>query len=57
MTIHQRISLFLGWSYRCRCGAIIPSDYRKLHEEHHIIMREFLNPPTIEEMKSVKNNG
>ena len=37
--------------YWCRCGAFVPKEYRPMHEQFHASVREFFQPPTMEEMR------
>lgn len=48
--IRKRVRLWLGLSYRCRCWAIVDNRNRSTHEIYHAALREWMSPPTAEEM-------
>lgn len=50
MTIMQRINVWLGLSYKCRCGAIIPIGSKEFHEEVHTKLSEFFQAPTMQDI-------
>ncbi len=49
------MSLRLGLSYQCRCGAIVRRRCRQQHEGFHDAIREWCSPPTTEEMTAAKS--
>lgn len=43
--------VFFGLRYRCRCGAIGRERDRAKHEQFHQAIREWMTPPTQEEIR------
>ena len=54
MTWRQRFLTWCGWSYRCYCGAVVPSQYRQQHEDLHAAIRDWLSPPTNDELSEAR---
>jgi hypothetical protein len=50
LTLLHRLKLVTGLWYRCRCGAIGRERDRAAHERFHDMIREWLKPPSAEEM-------
>lgn len=54
LTFTQKMKLWLGITYRCRCGALVSTDYREQHEEFHRILQAFMRPPSRDEMEALR---
>lgn len=48
-----RLKLRFGLLYRCRCGALVRPRYRQGHEHMHDAIREWMAPPSAEDMAAL----